>query len=387
MSRIDASGTRQARESKSSQAPENRWRQEPGERDLLVLTTVIFILFIGVILLFRNYSATVDDFGDSSAYMNVARAIRLWDFRGIVIKQFWGLPYLMALLSFTTHLSDRSALLLVSAGSSMVSVVLASRLWGGWVAGFFAILNFDWMQRSLLGGSEPLSVALLFGSFLAVRRERWPLAALLAALSTITRPLGVFALLGIGIVLLWKKEFRTFIVAFTIGISVGIAYSIPVTQHFGSPVATVSSYYSPGWQGGRLFGVPFYAIVKGTLAEHAPWTNLVLSFGWISFVLLAVFAMFSSESFRAHAREHPVEILFAAPYLWFLFSYNYPHWARGNFARFAIPIIPFTLLALYRWLPKDRRIIWSIGILSTLLAASSALGIRNVASALHKLLG
>ena len=63
------------------------------------------------------------------------------------------------------------------------------RLWGGWVAGFFAILNFDWMQRSYLGGSEPLFVALLFASFLAIRKERWWLACVLASLSTVVRPL------------------------------------------------------------------------------------------------------------------------------------------------------------------------------------------------------
>jgi hypothetical protein len=53
-------------------------------------------------------------------------------------------------------------------------------------------------------------------------------------------------------------------------------------------------------------------------------------------------------------------------------------WARGNFARFAIPIIPFVLLALGRWIPKDRRILWALAPVTAVLAASSAIGIRNV---------
>jgi hypothetical protein len=164
-----------------------------------VVTGVVFVAFVS---LFRAYTAAVDDFGDSSAYMTLASAIRHWDFRNVVIKQFWGLPYAMAALSTITRISDRTSLLVISAIASFVSVMLAWRLWGGWIAGFFAILNFDWLQRSYLGGSGPLFVALLFGSFLAVRKERWLIAALLASFATVVRPLGLFALVGIGVALL-----------------------------------------------------------------------------------------------------------------------------------------------------------------------------------------
>jgi hypothetical protein len=108
--------------------------------------------------------------------------------------------------------------------SSVVGTVLAFRLWGGWIAGFFAVLNFEWMQRSCLGGSEPLFVVLLFASFLAVRRERWILAALLASFSTTVRPLGFLALAGIGLTLLWKREYRTLSIAVAVGAAIGAAW-------------------------------------------------------------------------------------------------------------------------------------------------------------------
>lgn len=95
----------------------------------------------------------------------------------------------MAALSTIARVSDRTSLLAISFVASFIAVALSWRLWDGWIAGFFAILNFDWLQRSYLGGSEPLFVALLFGSFLAVRKERWLLAALPASLATIVRPL------------------------------------------------------------------------------------------------------------------------------------------------------------------------------------------------------
>jgi hypothetical protein len=358
----------------------------PSRNELTALILLSFVMFVSVVSLARNYYAAVDEFGDSSAYMSLASAIEHWDFHGIIIKQFWGLPYAMAALSKLTGLSDRASLLIFSFMPSLLTGLLVRRLWNGWIAGYFVILNFDWMQRSCLGGSEPLFVCLLFAAFLSIRRERWLLAALLASLATIVRPLGCFALIGIGLWLLWKQEFRRFAAATAIGLLIGVLYTIPLATHFGDPLATVSSYHSQEWSGGWLFGFPFYAIIKGTILEKPPLTNLVLSFGWIFLVTGAVIVMARSQSFRAYCRAHIVEAAFLVPYLWCLYTYNYPHWARGNFARFAIPILPFVWLALYRWLPKDRRVLWSLGVIGPVLAACSAIGISNVAHMLRQFL-
>ena len=353
----------------------------------MALWLVTCLVFVSCVSVLRSYFEVVDDTGDSSAYMAVASAIRHWDFHGIVVKQFWGLPYAMAALSLATGISDRMALLLISFGSSLAGVVIAYRLWGGWIAGFFAVLSLDWLQRSYLGGSESLFVALLFGTFLAVRKRHWSMASLLASLATVVRPLGIFALVGIGLVLLWRRDYRRFLAALAIGLAIGFLYTLPLAKHFGDPLATVSSYHSPQWQGGWLFGFPFYAIIKGTLTEPSPWTNLILSFGWIFLVLIAVIVMVKTSQFRLYAREHPVEMVFLIPYLWCLYTYNYPHWARGNFARFAIPILPFVLISLYRLVPKDRRLLWALGTISSVLAAASALGVKNIPGLVSRAFG
>lgn len=356
-------------------------------REVIALWILTCLIFVALLSRLTNYLALVDNFGDSSAYMQIASAIRHWNFHGLFIKQFWGLPYAMAALSLLTGVSDRAALLFICFASSLASVVLAYRLWGGWIAAFFTILNFDWMQRSFLGGSEPLFVALLFGSFLAVRRQRWWLASLLASLATIVRPLGIFALLGIGLYLLWKRDYRRLVPAVATGLLTGILYALPLATQLGDPLATVHSYHSPEWQGGWLFGFPFYAIIKGTLTEPASVTNLILSFGWIFLVLIAVVVMIRTAAFRQYARAHPVEILFLIPFICCLYTYNYPHWARGNFERFAIPILPFVLIALNRWIPKDRRLLWTLAAAMSALAAASALGLNNVTALIRLAVG
>ena len=355
----------------------------PGLRETMSMAVVASILFAIAISNFRDYRSAVNNFGDSSAYTSIASAIRHWDFRGLQIKQFWGYPYAMAAVSLVTRLSDQSSLLLVSFASSFVSIVLAYRLWGGWVAVLFAVLNFDWMQRSFLGGSEPLFVALLFASFWAVREERWTLAAWLSAFATVTRPVGVLALVAIGVVLLSKQEYRKFALCSVVGLVVGLLYVLPFWVYFHDPLYEVHRYKSADWQSGSAISVPFLAIGKSLVHNQAPWTNLLLTTGWIIFILLGTVAM-ARKGMRQYAFDHATEFLFGFLYIAFLFTYNSEAWARAEFPRFAIPVLPMVFVALSRWMPHDRRILWAIGVVSPVLAAASALGIRNVAQALLK---
>jgi hypothetical protein len=376
----------QAEIAKQESASIGKWEMEPSPREVLLLSAVGCVVFVIVVSLLRGWFELVDNFGDSPGYMAVASAIRRWKFEGLVVKHFWGYSYFMAAVSTLTGAPDRIALLTVSLVCCFLSIAFAHRLWGGWIAGFFAVLNFDWMQRSCLGGSEPLFVALLFGAFLAARRERWPFATLLAALSTVVRPVGFFSLAGVGLTLLWQRRFRKLAVAILIGLIVGVLYVLPLAQHFGDPLANVNRYEHADWEGGRLIGWPVYAIIKGTVLHPQPWTNLVLTFGWISFVLAGAIAMAARKSFRHYCRDHLIEMIFATAYVFFIYTYNSPYWARGSFPRFAIPVIPFVLLALDRWLPKDRRLLWVLGIVSPLLAAASAVGIRQTMDILRNAL-
>ncbi|MGH9544415.1 MAG: hypothetical protein ACRD23_04290 [Terriglobales bacterium] len=350
---------------------------EPSQREVLLIAGLVCLTFVATVSRLTNYPGLVANFGDSPGYIYIGAAIQHWDFHGLMVKHFWGLPYAMAAVSRLTGVSELTSLLLVSATSFFASTALAYRLWGGWVAGLFAVLNFDWMQRSFLGGSEPLFVALLFGAFLAVRHERWSLAALLAALSTTVRPLAFFALLGIGLILLRRREYQKAALATLVGLVIGILYALPLWKYFGDPLATVHSYQDATSRGPALFGFPFYAIIKGTLLYPAPWTSLVLSFGWMVFVLLGVAAMLTRPA-REYVRRCPVEVFFAAFYTLAIFSYNAPYWARGTFPRFAIPIIPLAIAALLPWVPKSRALLWILAVTAPVLAAASAIGLKNV---------
>lgn len=369
------------------------WNRQPALAETILIWVICAVVFIGVVFAFRSYTSLAMDFGDTSAYTHIANAIASWSFSGLRVKQFWGVSYAAAAVMKLTGASGAVPILIVCFVSSLLALVLAHRLWGAWIALFALMLNFDWFQRSFLGGSEPLFVALLFASFLLIRKERWLSAALLASLATITRPLGIFLLVGIAIVLLTRRRWRTLVLATCIGAAVGALYGLPLKLYLHDSLATVHSYgAAQSAASTSLFGIPFYAIVAGTLRFPAPWTNLVLSFSWIFLVVVGATAMIVTPDFHRYARAHPAEAIFAGLYLLAICSYNLPYWARGNFARFAIPILPFVFLALAPWLTrrmpwslifKDRRIIWILAVLSAALAACSALGIQNVLARLR----
>lgn len=356
----------------------------PSSRELLVLTLLSgAVMWITLFFLHRSRGIVLDT-GDNDAYLSVANAILHWNFHDVFIQHFMGYPYAIALVSLAFHIPTLFALWLIAVASSVVSVLLAARLFGTTTAGYFALTNFAWLQLSFLGGSESLAVALGLGAFLLFRRDRILLAALVGSLAVTVRPLMIFVLVGIGLVLLLRKRCGSFFLALGTGLAVGVAYMLPLARRFGDPLLTVHSYTTRDYGGGgikgphgQLFGWPFHGIVAGTIAYSAPWTNLLLSFFWIGLVLVGVGFMFS-KSFRIYAKSYPAEAVFCGMYLLAIFSYDYLIWARSNFIRFSIPALPFVFFALLQILPKDRKVFWCLSIVTSVLAALSAVGVRNV---------
>jgi hypothetical protein len=340
---------------------------------LLLLWLISSACFLVVVLHYKTYANAVNGFGDSIDYMRAANAIARWNFTGVHVMQFWGVSYCSALISKITALPIMPSLIIVSALSSFIACFLAARLWGWWVAAFFIVLNFDWMQRSWLGGAEPTFMALLLTAFLFARSDKWEWAALLASLATVVRPLGVCALVAIGIVLLLRKDYWVFARTLVIGLAIGLLYTIPFRLYMHDAFANVHDY-----QGSHsVFGVPFVAMVQGMFL-HQPWTNLILCSAWIIFILLGIVLYLISDSCAQERKARPVEFIFAGLYTLMTCSYNYPQWVFGGFARFAIPVIPFALLGLQQVLPKQEKFIWASAVVFPLLAGASAIGIRNI---------
>jgi hypothetical protein len=352
---------------------------------LMAVLVSYFVFFTFLSFIGGSYWSLVGGkFGDNGSYLLAATGIRHWQFSGLEVKQFWGLPYAVAGLSIATGMSVSVALVVVCVTASLLSVALCYWLWDGWIAVFFALLNFDWFQRSLIGGAEPLFLALLLGCFLAMRRARWPLAAVLGALATVVRPLGIFALFGLAVHLLRRRKVGDCAIATAIALGIGALYAWPLMRYFGTPFANVALYQRNDWRGGLPFNFPLVTIVHDTIPLNAPLTNLALTLGWIVFVLVGLAVAIRTGNFQYYARTYTAEACFVFLYCLALYTYNAPGWSRSNFPRFAIPVLPWILVFLRRYLPLNRKVMWGLAVVSPVLAAASAVGIRQ---ALANLLG
>jgi len=323
-----------------------------------------------------GYWATVDRFGDNHLYAGIAAALRGGDLRAVGWgKHFWGLPAAAAGVGVLTGLGDLAAILAVSMAASLASIALAERLWGGRVAALFAVINWPWIHGSVLGGTETLFVALLTGSFWAARRDRWALAGLLAALSGITRPVGVLAVISVAGVLLWRRQWHRLAAAVAATVAVGGLHAVSFQVAFGDPFANLRGYQGE-WAGSWPIGFPFVTLARGFLESKEPWTNTAKILVWVVLVLAGGAAMLLRPRFRRYARTHPPEALFAALAFAFLWIYNAQKWSWAEFPRFAIPVLPFALYAVEDWWPRSRLLLWAMALGSAMLAAASAVNAR-----------
>jgi len=358
---------------------------ELSRRYVFTLVAVCYAIYLALFNYFIPYPVIVAGYGDNPGYIQISAAIRHWDFSGLHPKLFWGLPYLTAMLSKITTLSDLHTLLVVSWVSSFIAIFLAYKLWGGWVASLFAVTSREWIERSLLGGAEPIFMACVFGSFLAARKRRWKTAALLASFATVVRPMGLFALIGVGTALLLKRDFRRLTAAVAIGMTIGGLYVWPLLRYLGNPFANVQGYDQADWNGGIPLGVPLVAIVQDALAGRATKLNLCRTVAWVAAVAVAVILALSRKALRAQLVKVPVEAIFFALYAVLLFTYN-SYWARSQFPRFAIPVLPFVILAFLPWIPKNRALLWTWGIFSAVLTALETVRFSITINAIRRML-
>ena len=104
---------------------------------------------------------------------------------------------------------------------------------------------------------------------------------------------------------------------------------------------------------------------------------------WIAFILLAAILIARKVSIREYSKSLPMEATFWALYLIFLFTYNSP-WARDQFPRFAIPLVPFSAFSMERWIPRSYWLLLILGLVSAVLSATETVGIMNVVGMVRK---
>jgi len=320
-----------------------------------------------------DYAASA---GDNFDYLRIMAAIRRSDVASFgAVLHLWGAPYLAAAVAWGSGLSDVAAWVALSLLASVATVVLAARLWGSSVAAVFAIASWDWLQAATLGGSEPPFLLLAFGAFAAARSACWTLAALCAAASATVRPVGVFVVAAIVLVLAARREFaRAALAVVTTAVVLG-AYAGALARLPGGGVLAHWRGYECCWIGGWPLALPFQALLAGMM-QSATAFALARSAAWVAITILGLATMWARAGATGLSR-YDVERAFVVLLVLFLFTYSSVPHAWVQFPRHVLPLVPFVLAALVPWLPRDRRLLWTLSPVSGALAAGWVIGFHR----------
>lgn len=334
-----------------------------SRRELAIFVLAMYAWFVVLIVVFDDYPNRIRHTGDNPSYASESAAVRGHAPPGLVAQHFLGFPVTAAAAAALFRVSDWTALAIVSTLASLAAIWLAGELWGGVIAAWCAVMNLDWVQRSLLGGAEPLFVLLIFAGLYAARRERWAAAALFGALATIVRPLGVFLLLAIGVELLRRRRIGTAASAVAISVGIAAAYFSLVRALFHDPFGNFRWYAQWGLGRDRTF-FPYVTLVLSYRDHLLTKRNVVKALAWITLTILGVVAAIRRRTFR----EQRLEWLFGAIYLISFFFFP-AWWIEGEYSRYLAPVIPLLLVALRPWVPSNRVVLWIGGVLGVTLAA------------------
>jgi hypothetical protein len=171
----------------------------------------------------------------------------------------------------------------ISLAASGLLLWQLGRLWRAPLASWAGLLLYPFygMLLATLGSETPLYIGFGLGTLVLLAAERYELAALMAALATLTRADGALlaALLGLALAQRLRRRPRRVGPAIRAGI-VYLALTLPwvlfATWYYGSPtpVTLMVKQQQAALAGGVRFGAGFLLLAAS--AAHA-WTNLVLA--------------------------------------------------------------------------------------------------------------
>jgi hypothetical protein len=355
--------------------------EEPSLWEAVILVLLMFTLMMPWLAIADGLTAQlytgVGYSSDASSYIAIAQMIR-HEMPWKNTQFFLGLPSAIAAVSAIIGISEFHALVTLNISCSIVTCILACRLYGGSVAVTFSALSLLWLGYSAFGGSEPLFVCLLLGSFVAARGENRVLAALLASLATTVRPIGVLSLIVYSALLLWRGQWRPFRSVAATALAVAIPY-LSLVRYLAADPFISFRLYSIDW-GPRhaLFSFPLRQLTVSTfdILFHSPWT-LWLPHGIAICLTLVLIAGIWHPGNASLRRDYQHEMWFATAYVLFFLSYNLDDIAWA-WPRFMVPVLPVLLFSVRRWLPVNRWVLWPSTVLCSLLALAKIVHFKHV---------
>jgi hypothetical protein len=304
---------------------------------------------------------------DGWEYMRLSQAIWAWDFGGLDPEHLRFFPLYPLVMAPLSHLLpvEVTGLTLAFVCAVICAILTAQlgddRRLAWWLVAFTP----SWLLFTSTVMSEALSVALTLGCLLAITRQRWAWAGLLAGLSILTRPVGIFLFLPLLVVALRSPESgrRKALTGLATGLPLPLIYLLVNRLAMGEALRSVSGYIQQdaAW--------PLQSLIRDTLDPAFSPVLKILLWGTLALSLAGALGLWRRWR-RGERFTTPLLLWHLTALLFYLLIPS--TWAFRCLDRFLIAVWPTTLIGLAPWLPRSRWLHLAIGLLLSLAALSVA---------------
>ena len=349
-----------------------------------------FIISLSLIISFygnlSNYYLAVSNYGDNSNYFQLSNNFLKWDFSVFVYHPF-GISILISIVNFFTKIDPIFLMVLLNVIFAYFSIIIISKLFGNLIAIFFLILGYEFTLVSLMGGSEISAIFFILLSLFLYKSNLRNAAFLTSSFVYFIKPWAIALPIGIGVVLLFKKEKKTFFEFLIISILMFSIYLV-ISYIIYGPGLIFEGYKSNDAliKDEKYFlDFPFIALFKEIVGPNSingssiltlPKTNLIKNFFYIMIISFGYLHML--RNFRPYFKEdiNKIIFIFTSLQVFLIFTYNSP-WIFHEFPRYSLMILPFIIFSLKDYLPSNKIVIFILIVLSATFNAFSAVGYKN----------
>ncbi|TGL45810.1 hypothetical protein [Leptospira perdikensis] len=355
---------------------------------LTFFVLVAAAVFLYYFILYRAWGESffyeMERFGDNSPFSKIFNAILSGSFievKDVVV--FWGYPIICLFFSTVTTVNFDLSLIFVNLISAGLLFSILKNLYNEFVAICFNIYSIDWIQRVLIGGSEPTFLLFVFLSIFLYRRNyNLYLIGFLIGLSYTVRPLGIFLLFAIGLDLLLNRKIKEIFFITLSFCLVFFAYHLYLNLMLGDSFANYNNYQKKDWDSRLPVSFPFFILLKGLVSLDTGLLNKVKLWAYFLVSLVPLIYLLVNHKNNRDLKAYRVELVFGFVYFLFLVSYNTTFWIAAIYPRIFLPIAPIAIFILFRGKKHitnlERFSLWAIGVVMIGVAAISTVGVQNL---------
>lgn len=351
---------------------------------LTFITIFIFVKFNSFDLERSFLQYILNEVHDNRGYFKMANNLLNMNFEDIDYRPF-GLSIILAGVKLITGLPYPVIMLLINFFCFIFSIYLISIIFNLNTSIWFLILGYEFSIITILGGSEILFILLSLISFYNFKKQNFFFAFFYSSLLIFVRPWGI-AISTTYFIYLFMKNKKLFNFHFGIFLVLFIIYIFLSYKFYENKLIFQVYAHDYNISTGLYFlNYPFYSIyysLSNLNNIEIPLLNSVTIFNIIKILFFVIFSIFSIfillKNYKKNFSNDLISIISIYTLFYFLLLIHYnSYWVYIEYPRFLLPILPFSIFFIGKYLPNKKFVQLTLIIFSSIFFGISAVGVKR----------